>query len=172
VIGATHVLDGNLINTWTATDTQGGLASAKEVPRLVAAVQQARATSDTVVVFLHWGIETQNCPSVAQQQLARTLVDAGADIIVGGHAHRLQGAGRMDAAFVGYGLGNFAFYTRGGPGADTGVVLVTATGRDIDSYEFKPAVIRDGVPRPLEGEPALRAIDAWNGLRGCTGLAP
>jgi hypothetical protein len=52
------------------------------------------------------------------------------------------------------------------------VVLVTATGRDIDSYEFKLAVIRDGVPRPFEGESALRAIDACNGLRGCTGLAP
>ena len=29
----------------------------------------------------------------------------------------LQGAGRMDAAFVGYGLGNFAFYAKPGPGA-------------------------------------------------------
>jgi poly-gamma-glutamate synthesis protein (capsule biosynthesis protein) len=172
VIGATQVLDGNLIDTWTATDIQGGLASAKEVPRLLAAVQEARASSDTVVVFLHWGVEAQTCPSADQQQLARALVDAGADIIVGGHAHRLQGAGRMDAAFVGYGLGNFAFSTRGGPGANTGVLVVTATGRDIDSYEFKPAVIRDGVPRPLDGEAAVQAIDAWNGLRGCTGLAP
>jgi poly-gamma-glutamate synthesis protein (capsule biosynthesis protein) len=172
VIGATQVLDDNLITAWTATDTQGGLASAKDVPRLVAAVQEARATSDTVVVFLHWGIETQTCPSTNQQQLARALVDAGADVIVGGHAHRLQGGGRLDAAFVDYGLGNFAFYTRGGPGANTGVVFVTATGRDIDGYAFTPALIRDGVPRPLEGDAATAAVDAWNGLRGCTGLAP
>ena len=89
VIGATQVLDDNLITAWTATDTQAGLASAKEVPRLVAAVQAARATNDTVVVFLHWGVEKQTCPSASQQELARTLVDAGADIVVGGHAHRL-----------------------------------------------------------------------------------
>ena len=120
VIGATQVLDDNLITAWTATDAQGGLASAKDVPRLVAAVQEARATSDTVVVFLHWGVEQQTCPSASQQQLARALVDAGADIVVGSHAHRLQGAGRLDAAFVGYGLGNFAFYTRSGPGTETG----------------------------------------------------
>ena len=46
--------------------------------------------------------------------------------------------GRMDAAFVGYGLGNFAFYAKPGPGAQTGIVFVTATGRDIDSYQFVP----------------------------------
>ena len=43
VIGATQVLDDNLITAWTATDTQAGLASAKDVPRLVAAVAEARA---------------------------------------------------------------------------------------------------------------------------------
>jgi poly-gamma-glutamate synthesis protein (capsule biosynthesis protein) len=172
VIGATQVLDDNLITAWTATDTQGGLASAKEVPRLVAAVQAARATNDTVVVFLHWGVEKQTCPSQSQQELARTLVDAGADIVVGSHAHRLLGAGRLDSAFVGYGLGNFAFYTPGGPGTETGVLKVTATGRDIEGYEFSPAVIRQGVPRPLDGVAAAAATNAWNGLRGCTGLAP
>ena len=172
VIGATQVLDDNLITAWTATDAQAGLASAKVVPRLVAAVAEARATSDTVVVFLHWGIETQTCPSANQQQLARALVDAGADIVVGGHAHRLQGGGRLDAAFVGYGLGNFAFYTRGGPGAQTGVIFVTATGRDIDTYQFVPAVISNGVPQPLDGEGAADAVAAWDAQRGCTGLAP
>ena len=59
VIGATQVLDEELITAWTATPTHPGLASAKRVDALVAAVQQARANADTVVVFLHWGIETQ-----------------------------------------------------------------------------------------------------------------
>jgi poly-gamma-glutamate synthesis protein (capsule biosynthesis protein) len=135
-------------------------------------VQEARATSDTVVVFLHWGIERQTCPSAVQQQLAQTLVDAGADIVVGGHAHRLQGAGRLGSAFVAYGLGNFAFYAQPGPGASTGVFLVTATGRDIDTYSFVPAVIQGGVPRPLDGEGAAAAVGAFDALRGCTGLAP
>ena len=63
VIAATQVLDDNLIDSWTATATQGGLASAKRVDRLVAEVRAARATSDTVVVFLHWGVETETCPT-------------------------------------------------------------------------------------------------------------
>jgi hypothetical protein len=57
VLGATQVLDDHLISAWTAGPGKPGLASAKDVPRLLRAVRQARATSDTVVVFLHWGVE-------------------------------------------------------------------------------------------------------------------
>jgi poly-gamma-glutamate synthesis protein (capsule biosynthesis protein) len=170
VLAATQVLDGNLIEAWTATDTRPGLASAKDVDRLVAAVAEARATSDTVVAFLHWGIERQECPSAAQQELARRLVSAGADVVVGGHAHRVQGAGRLGGALVAYGLGNFAFYAKPGAAASSGVLLVTVTGREVDAYEWRPAVIRGGVPYPLEGEEAASAVARWDGLRGCAGL--
>jgi poly-gamma-glutamate synthesis protein (capsule biosynthesis protein) len=172
VIGATQVLDANLITAWTATDTHAGLASAKDVPRLVAAVRAARASADTVVVFLHWGIETHTCPSAAQEELAQTLVDAGADIVIGGHAHRLEGAGRLGPAFVGYGLGNFVFYTSGGPGAQSGVVLVTVTGRDVDGYRFVPAQLHNGVATPLTGDAATAATAQWDALRSCTNLTP
>ncbi|MGH9015818.1 MAG: CapA family protein [Acidimicrobiia bacterium] len=102
VIAATQVLERNLVASWSATDTQGGLAAAKEVDRLLAAVQAARLDSDTVVVFVHWGTEGETCPSEAQRVLGQQLVDAGADLVVGSHAHRLQGAGRLGTAFVGY----------------------------------------------------------------------
>jgi poly-gamma-glutamate synthesis protein (capsule biosynthesis protein) len=171
VIGATQVLDNEFIATWTATDAQGGLASAKEVDRLVAEVQRARKRADTVVVFVHWGVELQTCPSGDQQTLARTLVDAGADIIVGGHSHRLQGAGWMDGAFVGYGLGNFIWYSQPGASSETGVLMVTAVGRDVESYRFVPAQIEYGVPHPLTGDAAASRLAAWESLRGCTGLA-
>lgn len=171
-IAATQVLDEQFIGTWTATDTQAGLASAKDVDRLVAAVAAARLDSDTLVVFLHWGVEGQTCPSPTQQTLAQQLVDAGADIVVGSHAHRQEGAGRLGNAFVDYGLGNFVFYNESGASGVTGVLRVTATGRQIDSYDWVPAQIRGGVPQPLDGEPAERAVEAWSDLRGCTGLTP
>ena len=148
------------------------LASAKRVDALLAAVRSAVADHDIVVVFLHWGIERMTCPSDRQTMLARRLVAAGADIVVGGHAHRLQGAGRLGGAFVAYGLGNFAFYSPPGPAAETGVLFVTATGRRIDRYRFAPAYIRDGSPVPLSGGDAEAAIDRWRNLRGCTDLAP
>ncbi len=93
------------------------------------AVRAARATSDTVVVFLHWGVELQQCPSPDQRTLARQLVAAGADIVVGGHAHRVQGAGRMGNALVGYGLGNFVWYGTSELSTQTGVLVVTVDGK-------------------------------------------
>ncbi len=171
VIAATQVLDDSLISEWTATPTKGGLASAKRVDRLVAEVRKARASSDTVVVFLHWGIEETTCPSGDQRALAVRLVAAGADVIVGGHAHRVLGGGRLGRAFVHYGLGNFGFYAGSPAGAMTGVLTVAVRGRQVVSYEWVPGVIRDRVPYPLEGDAAASARAAWDGLRPCAGLA-
>ncbi len=179
VIAATQVLDEELIGSWTALDAVAGgrsgnpgLASAKDVDRLTREVARARAESDTVVVFLHWGQEREQCPTARQRDLASALVAAGADIVVGSHAHRLLGAGRMGEAFVGYGLGNFIWFNGSGANGDTGALLVTATGRHIDGYEWRPARVGDGVPTPLEGEAATRARASWEQLRACTGLTP
>jgi poly-gamma-glutamate synthesis protein (capsule biosynthesis protein) len=172
IIAATQVLDSSLIASWTAGPGKPGLASAKLVDRLVAEVQKARAASDTVVVFLHWGVEKATCPTADQQSLAHTLADAGADIIVGSHAHRVLGGGRLGGAMVHYGLGNFAFYAGSRDAAMTGVLQVTATGRRIDSYQWLPGRIDDRVPHLLDGADAQAAVDHWNGLRDCTGLEP
>lgn len=172
VIAATQVLDASLLDLWTAGPGKPGLASAKRVDRLVAEVQAARGMADTVVVFLHWGIEGQTCPSSTQQELAQQLVAAGADVIVGGHAHRVQGGGRLDNAVVHYGLGNFAFYSASGEGARTGVFEVTVTGRRVDGYKWVPARIVDRQPQMLAGTEAQAASDHWESLRGCTGLTP
>lgn len=172
VIAATQVIDSDLIRTWTATDDRGGLASAKRVGRLVEAVRAARSDADTVVVYLHWGVEAEVCPSTSQRELAGALVEAGADVIVGGHAHRVQGAGRLGGAFVGYGMGNFLFGAFSEAGAETGVLLVEVDGRDVLGYEWRPGRIVGRVPQPLTGAPAAAAIEEWNGLRNCTGLEP
>jgi poly-gamma-glutamate synthesis protein (capsule biosynthesis protein) len=171
VVAATQVLDGSLIDQWTATEAQPGLASAKRVDRLLREVQAARATADTVVVFLHWGTETHTCPNDAQLTLSQQLVDAGADIIVGGHAHRVQGGGRLGGAVVHYGLGNFAFYSARGEGARTGVLTVTVTGRRVDGYQWIPGRIVDRRPEPLSGAEAEAALAHWDDLRACTNLA-
>ena len=172
VIGATQVLDDELVSAWTAGPGKPGLASAKDVPRLLQEVRAARKTSDTVVVFLHWGIELQQCPSSDQRTLARRLVAAGADVVVGGHAHRVQGAGRMRNALVGYGLGNFVWYGTSELSTQTGVLLVTVNGRRVVSYRWVPARIVDGVPRPLTGSARRSELASWRSLRGCTGLKP
>jgi poly-gamma-glutamate capsule biosynthesis protein CapA/YwtB (metallophosphatase superfamily) len=170
ILGATQVIDDELISAWTAGPNKPGLASAKEVPRLLQEVRLARRTSDTVVIFLHWGVELEQCPTPDQRTLARRLVAAGADIVVGGHAHRLLGAGRMGKALVGYGLGNFVWYGTSELSTRTGVLFVTVTGRKVSGYRWVPARIVDGVPRALTGEARRSELASWRSLRRCTGL--
>lgn len=172
VIGATQVLDDNLAAAWTAGPNKPGLASAKDVPRLLAAVRAARTSSDTLIVYLHWGTELHSCPTDRQRDLAGQLIAAGADVVVGSHAHVLLGAGYLNGAYVDYGLGNFLFYVSGGaPTAESGVLTLTVRGRAVVGGRWDPARILDGAPRPLTGAAATRAIRSWQALRGCAGLA-
>ena len=173
IIGATDVLDANLELSWTASATRGGLASAKRRDRLVAVIRAERIHADTLIVYLHWGAEMRSCPTNAQTNLARALVDAGADVIVGSHAHVLLGGGHLDNAYVDYGLGNFVFYTHGGITARSGVLTLTIMGRTTTASTWQPATIQRGIARPTPpGAATARALDAWTAARGCTGLAP
>ena len=138
IIAATQVIDSDLQTAWTATASQPGLASAYDVNDLIAAVEAARKVSDTVIVYLHWGTELDACPNPKQEPLAQALVQAGADIVIGTHAHVLLGGGYLGSAFVDYGLGNFAFYDNSPPENASGSLVITATGRRIDSYSWRP----------------------------------
>jgi poly-gamma-glutamate capsule biosynthesis protein CapA/YwtB (metallophosphatase superfamily) len=114
-----------------------------------------------------------SCPTSAQYDITRKLISAGADIVVGSHAHRLQGAGRRGSAFVAYGLGNFVWYSQNSiESITTGVLEVTVTGRRIDGYKWIPARIVGGSPTPLNGSARSAALASWLGLRSCTGLKP
>jgi poly-gamma-glutamate synthesis protein (capsule biosynthesis protein) len=74
-------------------------------------VREARRQADVVVVSIHWGNEYQHVPTKRQRDIARTLVDAGCDVILGHHPHVLQSAEILESAgrkaFVAYSLGNF-----------------------------------------------------------------
>ncbi|XRQ06952.1 CapA family protein [Actinomadura welshii] len=170
IVGATQVLDDNLIQAWTATDTQGGLASAKNVPRMVQAVKEASQGSDVVIVHLHWGAELEPCPLPRQKELAQKLIAAGADILVGGHQHILAGGGYQDGAYVHYGLGNFVFYSANGKTAESGVLYLKVQDGKVVKDKWDPARISGGIPIPLKGAQAKAAVKKWNGLRSCTGL--
>ena len=172
IFGALDWLEPALIPAWSATDTQPGVAMSIDRTRLVAAVRAVRPEVDTLVVFLHWGTEETYCASPEQQDLARTLLAAGADIVVGSHAHRVFGAGKVGTALVAYGLGNFVYWREDGESGRSGVLLVTATGREVDTYSWVPARITNGVPVPETGGPAAADVTEWQRRRTCSGLAP
>ena len=157
---------------WEVQPGRLGLAAARNPTRLVAAVRAAAARSDVVAVYLHWGAEGRGCPTAGQRTLARRLADAGADVIVGAHAHVLLGAGMLDDTYVSYGLGNFLWYNGGQ--TDTGVLRVQIADGKVVGDEWVPGEIkpRGGQPRAVTGSARRAAIREWRGLRECTDLAP
>ena len=171
IIAATQVIADNLVSTWTASATQPGVASAIDPTQLVREVQQVRRSADTVIVYVHWGTETQACPNPQQEPLAEQLVKAGADIVIGSGTHVLLGGGYLGGAYVDYGLGNFAFYDNTAPETDSGALVITAQGRHITGAVWRPATILNGLPQPLTGAPATAAVQSWNAARGCTNLS-
>jgi hypothetical protein len=172
VFGFSQVDD--LAESWAAGPGKAGIAMAFDTARAVRAVEAARADSDLIVVLPHWGTEGDECPNERQRAFAEAMAGAGADVIVGAHAHVLQGAGRSGGAYVAYGLGNFLWYSSGlfvPFSARAGVLTLTVRGREVVGESFAPTVVSGtGRPRPLSGWHADLARRNFAELRGCAGL--
>ena len=164
---------------WAATADRAGIAVALDPSRLLQEVRRTRRSADVVVVYLHWGVQGQRCPSQDQRTLARDLVAAGADVVVGSHAHRVQGDGRLAGGYVAYGLGNYAWYVPGDATTSrTGVLTLTVRPRT--DGPGRPSVVRaawapqrigaDGLPDPASAADAAAFEADRASLRACSGL--
>ena len=60
-------------------------------------------------MVFHWGNEKDTVPDANQVTLAKLAIDNGADLVVGHHAHVLQGVTTYKGKTIAYGLGNFCF---------------------------------------------------------------
>jgi poly-gamma-glutamate capsule biosynthesis protein CapA/YwtB (metallophosphatase superfamily) len=174
VIGATAFPLDPTVENWPAGPGEAGIAVAIDPERLLEEVREVRSKVDVVITYLHWGTERESCPNASQRELASELEEAGVDLIVGAHAHVLQGAGRLGDAFVAYGFGNFVWYSQNTPReATTGVMKVTLDGRKVSRMKWTPAYIQSsGVPEPATGSRKEDMISDFADLRDCTGLDP
>src|SRR5579863_2968882 len=170
IVGVSQVAD--LASSWVATPTRPGEANATDLGRTLAAVRAARRLAPVVIVFMHWGTEGVACPNPGQLSLARQLSAAGASIIIGAHAHVLQGSGWLGRTFVAYGMGNFLWWENSYSTA-TGVLELTLHPHAPLTARFIPAVVSaTGQPIVLQGAAARQAIAHYNSLRACTELTP
>jgi poly-gamma-glutamate capsule biosynthesis protein CapA/YwtB (metallophosphatase superfamily) len=80
-----------------------------ELARVVSDVRRLARRVDVVTVMPHWGTQYTNRPEPIQGVVARALVKAGADLVVGGHPHWVQGASMVGDALLVNSLGNFVF---------------------------------------------------------------
>lgn len=111
-IAATQVERDEPIFTKPATETSPGVVRCYEPDLVVEMIRQAKENCDFVVVYPHWGTELVTTVQEDQQALAYAFIDAGADVVVGGHPHCLQGAEYYKGVPVFYSMSNFSFSSK------------------------------------------------------------
>lgn len=77
-----------------------------ESDRVLAELERLRPQVEHCIVSLHWGVEYCNIPSPEQIAFARQLIDSGAKLVVGHHAHAVQGVEEYRDGLIAYNLGN------------------------------------------------------------------
>ena len=125
-----------------------------EDSHVIAAIRAARAAgADLVIPFMHWGWEGEPNPDARQRTLARAMIDAGADAVVGGHPHVTQGAEYYRGRPIVYSLGNFVFDGFDKPSEKRGWLLrLTLDRAGVVAWETRAAQIDEaGTPYPLSG---------------------
>jgi poly-gamma-glutamate capsule biosynthesis protein CapA/YwtB (metallophosphatase superfamily) len=173
IFAADQVHDETTLPLFSAGPGKAGVANAYD-PVLVDKVRAAKKAGYVVVVYLHWGIEYQTCPSSDQTDIATRLANAGASAVIGTHAHVLQGAGwRGDGTYVAYGLGNYLWWMSFGNNQDdNGVLTLTFHNGTVTASRFAPSHLDSrGVPVPATGSTRQRIKSEWNTDRQCTNLS-
>ncbi len=138
-----------------------GIAVLNEA-NLVEAMQRARRHHPDILVALpHWGPEYDPTPNVWQRAFARQFVEQGATVVVGNHAHVVQGMEVLDGVPVFYGLGNFMFDQDWSRETRQGVMLVLHfRGARLEGWEFIPTVADgDGVVHLAGAEDAAATLE-------------
>jgi poly-gamma-glutamate synthesis protein (capsule biosynthesis protein) len=140
-----------------------------EDSQVVADIRAARAAgADLVIPFMHWGWERETQPSERQRQLARTMIDAGADVVVGGHPHVTQGVEYYRGKLIVYSLGNFVFDGFDSPETRRGWLLRLIVDRHglIAWDTLAAGMDEEGTPHPVPGAftPCGKAGDSSAGL--------
>ncbi|WP_099468833.1 CapA family protein [Konateibacter massiliensis] len=105
ILAASRVIP---VSDWTA-GTSAGVFTTYDPTDLIEEIKKADAACDTVIVYVHWGVEKSEYPEDYQRELAKQYIDAGADVIIGAHPHVLQGIEYYEGKPIVYSLGNFIF---------------------------------------------------------------
>lgn len=122
-----------------------------EDEQVVYDIQQARKQADIVIPFMHWGQEHEPIANDRQRELARLMIDAGADAVVGTHPHVVQDTETYRGKPIIYSLGNFIFDGFSSIENNTGWVLwMDVTIQGVTSWRVELAHIdQQGTPYPL-----------------------
>lgn len=136
------------------------------VPADIAA---AKEQYPIVIVSFHWGNETYYTPTNNQIKMGKVAVDAGADLVLGHHSHRIQPIVQYKGVYICYSLGNFCFAGNNKPSDMSSFIFQTrfrVKNGAVSNEGFRIIPIRissrtdynDFIPTPLTKESSIDSV--------------
>ncbi len=167
-VSVNEVYDGNVVEAYL----EDGIRYLREEEQV-----------NLVIACCHWGEERENYPEDYQKELGHKCIDWGADLVLGAHAHVLQGVEVYKERFIVYGLANFCFGGNRNPkDKDTMIFQQTFTFVDGVKQEGQEAKVipcsvssvsyrNDFCPTPADGEEYTRILGRINEYSSPFGVA-
>lgn len=149
------------ILTPEATTTTGGVLRCYDPTTFINIIQETKQNSDFVIALIHWGTEDTSQLEQVQIDTSKQYIEAGADIIIGTHAHTLQGIDFYEEKAIIYNLGDFIFNNET---KDTGIFQLTITEDGSFKYKFFPCKEENEYTDLLTGAEQKRVLEKMQNL--------
>lgn len=141
------------ILTPEATVENPGVFRCYDPTRLSQRIKEEKEKSDYVVVIVHWGKESYHELEDVQKDTGKIYIDSGADMVIGHHAHVLQGMEFYKGKLIAYNLGNFIFNSLS---VDTGILSWQLDNNGESKFYFYPAIQSNCYTSDLSSEDAIK----------------
>ncbi|WP_249029780.1 CapA family protein [Tannockella kyphosi] len=143
-----------------ATEDSAGVVRCYDPEYFISMIETEEEKADYVIAIVHWGTEYSEEIEDVMLETSHLYIDAGADAIVGHHAHVLQGIEYYDGKPIFYNLGNFLFNDKT---LDTAIVTLEIEEDGSLEYIFLPCLQEDVFTNFVYDQDALDLIEKMNG---------
>ena len=155
-VSATQIERNSVPDAKEATQDSAGVLRCMNPDNLLLVIEEAKKNSDYVILYIHWGTESQEAIDWLQEQQAPIYAQAGVDLIIGDHPHCLQKMDSVEGVPVIYSLGNFWFNSRT---QNSCVVKVALRAGEMESFQFIPCRQSDCRTALLTGQEKTEVLD-------------
>ncbi|GGH15695.1 CapA family protein [Paenibacillus segetis] len=151
---------------WAAGKGKPGVATTYDSTLALKAIKTAKEHADIVLVMVHWGKERTTVLEKHQTSLAHEYIDAGADLVIGGHPHVMQGIEQYKGKWIVYSTGNFIF-TKNANVPDTWETAIFETKcnrKGACDLKMIPYLTEVGQPVPMNYEDGVKLFQRVESL--------
>jgi len=161
IVSATQIERNSVPDTKEATAERPGVLRCMDPTALLEVIAEAKANSDFVILYVHWGTESQEATDWLQDEQAPIYAKAGVDLIIGDHPHCLQKIDVVSGVPVLYSLGNFWFNSKT---QNTCLIEIGINQKGLEFLKFVPCRQESCRTKELEGAEKESLLDYMRGI--------